>query len=74
MFITEERNDWDGRRVDGMLMATSVFFDRLHGGNEDHPFIESLELHNEGTRSCATALGVNETPGVEDTSTGARLL
>ena len=44
MYITEERNDWDGRRLDGMLMATSIFFDRLHGGNEDHPFIESLEL------------------------------
>lgn len=44
LYETEERNDWDGRRLDGMLMATSIFFDRLHGGNEDNQFIESLEL------------------------------
>jgi hypothetical protein len=26
----------------GNIMAVSVFFDRLHGGNEDNPFIETL--------------------------------
>ena len=50
MFINEERNDWDGRRLDGKLMAISVFFDRFHGGNEDNPFIASLELDSENRR------------------------
>ena len=36
VFLTEERNDWNGRRLDGKLMAVSIFFDRLHGGNEDN--------------------------------------
>ena len=41
-------------------MGTSIFFDRLHGGNEDNEFIESLELDSEN-RSCEEALGLPET-------------
>ena len=55
-----ERNYWDGRRLDGLLMGTSIFFDRLHGGNEDNEFIESLELDSEN-RSCEEALGLPPT-------------
>ena len=29
-------------RLDGVVNVISVFFDRLHGGNEDNPFIETL--------------------------------
>lgn len=65
---TSGRNDWDGRRLDGKLMATSIFFDRLHGGNEDNPFIESLELDSEN-KSCQEALGLD--PVVEDVATDA---
>ena len=46
---TDERNDWDGRRLDGKAMVISIFFDRLHGGNQDNPFIESLELDNDNS-------------------------
>ena len=41
--ITDEESFLD-KRVDGRLMVTSVFFDRLHGGNQQNPFLESLDL------------------------------
>jgi hypothetical protein len=60
-------NFWDGRRLDGLLMGTSIFFDRLHGGNEDNQFIESLELDSEN-RSCQEALGLPEETQPDGTS------
>ena len=60
-----QRNDWDGRRLDGKLMAVSIFFDRLHGGNEDNEFIESLELSSEN-KSCQEALGLAPVPDLGD--------
>ena len=36
------QTDLDGRGLHGKGMILSVFFDRLHGGNEDNAFIESL--------------------------------
>jgi hypothetical protein len=29
-------------RLDGVFNVISVFFDRLHGGNEHNPFIDTL--------------------------------
>ena len=41
--ITEEEA-FNGQRLDGKIMIMSVFFDRLHGGNEDNKFLETLEF------------------------------
>ena len=43
---------FNGQRLDGKLMIMSVFFDRLHGGNEDNPFLETLEF-DKGNSSAA---------------------
>ena len=39
--------DLDGRGLHGKAMILSVFFDRLHGGNEDNSFIESIAWDKE---------------------------
>ena len=39
--------DLDGRGLHGKAMILSVFFDRLHGGNEENSFIESIAWDKE---------------------------